>query len=104
MAESALAERSRFGRRETLHPSERTLCLGQKRWPATKGNGHAATAIGAPVVQAARDAAQFAFTRSVAATDWGREERSRPGLQLRHDSIAWQQSSGHARQLSLSAR
>src|SRR5262252_4080670 len=99
MVGSALAESSRFGRRQTLHASERTLCLGQKRGPATKGNGHAAPAIGASVVEAARDATKFTFARSIAAADWSREERGGPGLRLRHDSMAWQGSSGHARQL-----
>src|SRR5262245_4013688 len=104
MGGSAVAESSGFARCETLYASERTLCIGQKPGPAAKGNGDAASTIGAFVVEAARDAAKFTFTRSVTAADWSCEERGGAGLRLRHDSMAWQGSGGHARQLSLSAR
>src|SRR5437667_11589956 len=104
MVGPALAESAGLRRGETLHASERTLRVGQKRRPAAERNGDAAQTIGAPVVETARDAAQFAFARSVAAADRSGEERSRPCLRFRQDSIAQQGSSSHARQLSFPTR
>src|SRR5215813_11578562 len=104
MVEAALAESARFGRSETLHASERTLRLGQKWRPAAEGNGDAAPAIGAPVVETARDATEFAFARSAAAADRSGEERSRTRFRFRQNSIAPQGSSRHTRQLSFPTR
>src|SRR5215471_8550972 len=87
MVEAALAESARFGRSKTLHAPERTLRLGQKRRPAAEGNCDAPPAIGAPVVETACDATEFAFARSVAAADRSGEERSRTRFQFRQDSI-----------------
>src|SRR5437016_304706 len=104
MVGPALAESARLGRSETLYASERTLRIGQKRRPAAERNGDAAQTIGAPVVETACDAAQFAFARSLTAADRSREERSRPCLRFRQDSIAQPGSSRHARQLSFPTR